>query len=71
MTAIPIRRDLATRRGYYRAVFTGSDFRLLVPIRFTGHLTFADLCTWPTSCNWKQLVYVPERRARNDLRVVL
>jgi hypothetical protein len=73
VTAIPIRRDLATRKGYYRAVFRDTDdFRLLVPIRFSGHLTFADLCAWPSSCDWKQLVYVPEKRRSDTVgRVML
>ncbi len=73
MTAIPIRRNLAIRRGYYRAVFRGmDDFRLLVPIRWTGHLTFADLCNWPSSCDWKQLTYVPAPRRPEPIgRVML
>ena len=63
VTAIPIRRDLASRKGWYRASFKDlPDFNLLVPIQWSGHLTFADLCAWPSSCDWKGLTYIPAPR---------
>jgi hypothetical protein len=69
VSVIPIRRDLATRKGWYRAVFHDlPGFTLLVPIAFTGHLTFADLCTWPASGAWKQLTYVPAPQRTSPIR---
>lgn len=70
MSAIPIRYE-RKRRGWYRAVFKDTpDFRLLVPIQWTGHLTFRDLCDWPSSCDWKQLTYVPApRRLAQGIRL--
>ena len=63
VTAIPIRRDLAIRRGHYRARFHGlPDFTLLVPIQFTGHFTFGQLAAWPENGKWKELVYIPAPR---------
>ena len=56
MTAIPINR--VTRRGWYRAHFRDlPDFRLIIPVQFHQRLTFAQLATWPTTCEWDQVVY--------------
>ncbi len=72
MTSIPIIRNTSPRKGWYRAVFHDlPDFTLLVPIRFTGHLTFADLCAWPSTGKWKQLVYVPAPRRPEPVQRVM
>lgn len=61
MTVIPIKKT--SRRGWYRAVFHDlPDFTLIVPIAFTGHFTFGQLCSWPSTGKWKQLTYVPAPR---------
>lgn len=61
MTAIPIRRNLTTRKGWYRATFN-DGLVLLVPIAWTGHFRFQDLLHWPNGGKWEQLTYVPAPR---------
>ena len=63
MTAIPIRRNLATRKGHYRCRFVSApNFTLLVPVQFQKHLTFATLATWTDEGKWKELIYGPAPR---------
>ena len=63
VSAIPIRRNLAKRKGHYRARFASLPrFTLLVPVQWNRHITFAQLCGWPEDGKWKELEYVPAPR---------